>query len=171
VTTTDVSVQAFGASGNIIAASEQSSGQHQRPSAPRPAKPGMEAGSAARRVSPPSESTAPVHYRAIHTKTSWRKVDRHKSIDAALHGKDGAAALFAGKVRINYDTHGDPKFVLVWQEGAPTGWIVLPDPAWPRHVDMVEVPTRALMAFELSQSASDAELQALCREHRSKGQA
>lgn len=41
-------------------------------------------------------------YRAVHTKSQWRKVNTHQSLSAAVTGKDGAAGLFARKVRINY---------------------------------------------------------------------
>lgn len=110
------------------------------------------------------ESGSPgcVHYRAVHAKTPWRKVDRHGSIAAALDGKDGAVALFARKVRINYEAHGDPKFVLVWQEGASTGWIVRPDPEQRDGVMKSEVPAAALLVFERTGFASESEIEALC---------
>ena len=41
-------------------------------------------------------------------KTLWRKAGGHASLDSAIHGANGAAALFRGKVRIDYATHGQP---------------------------------------------------------------
>lgn len=65
-----------------------------------------------------------VNYRAIHTKSRWRKVGTHKSVASALDGPNGAASLFKGKVRINYRTHGQPLYVFVWEDGAMEGWAV-----------------------------------------------
>jgi len=131
--------------------------------------PAQHAEAAPRRISSgdPSQpdqtgSSGRVHYRAVHEKTLGRKVDRHGSIAAALDGKDGAAALFARKVRINYETHGNPKFVVVWQEGAISGWIVRPDPKRHGQVIRVKVPVSALKAFELRGFASESEIDALC---------
>lgn len=111
---------------------------------------------------PSGSSDLRVHYRAVHTKSLWRKVDRHRSIAAALEGKDGAAALFARKVRIDYETHGEPKFVLIWQDAASTGWLVRRDPERRDQVIKVKVPSHALAAFEHRGFASDLELEALC---------
>lgn len=54
-----------------------------------------------------------VNYRAVHTKSMWRKVSTHQSLESAINGKDGAAGLFARKARINFETHGDPCYVQV----------------------------------------------------------
>jgi len=59
--------------------------------------------------------------RAVHEKTPWRRIDHHRSLDGALFGNDGAAALFAGRVRTDVERHGEPLYVLVWEEGAADG--------------------------------------------------
>lgn len=57
-----------------------------------------------------------VNYRALHVKTSWRKVKGHESINNALRGsEDGAVGLFASRVRIVYERHGAPLYV-VWED-------------------------------------------------------
>lgn len=112
---------------------------------------------------PASEAAAtqPVRYRAIHTKTTWRTVDSHRSLQAALHGKDGAAALFAGKARIDYDKHGDPLFVLAWEQGASEGFAARPGASAGVGVELVRVPIRFLENFERRRQASQRELQGL----------
>jgi hypothetical protein len=93
-----------------------------------------------------------IYYRAVHTKTLWRKVNTHRSLEAAVSGKDGAAALFAGKVRINYEKHGAPLYVAVWQEGAQYGVLVAPGPGG--GVRKVTVPVNVLTEFERQGQAS-----------------
>ncbi len=63
-----------------------------------------------------------INYRAIHTKSRWRKVKTHKSLESALDGPNGASSLFTGKVRIDYRRHGQPLYVFVWEDGAMEGW-------------------------------------------------
>lgn len=94
-----------------------------------------------------------IFYRAVHDRNTWRKVNSHKSIEAALNGKDGARGLFAGKVRISYETHGAPRYVVVWQEGAAHGTVVRPG----RHADEIEtarIPMADIQRFESDGQAS-----------------
>jgi len=60
----------------------------------------------------------------VHTKSPWRKVGHHKTLEAAIDGKDGAAGLFAHKARIDYEEHGDPRYVIVWKQGAQSGFVI-----------------------------------------------
>jgi hypothetical protein len=106
-------------------------------------------------------TSSSIAYRAIHTKNAWRKVDSHRTLDAAINGMDGAAGLFAGKVRISYQTHGDPLYVLVWERGAPEGYVIKPDPALPKGIRYITVPTETLLAFERREQVSQRELEAL----------
>jgi hypothetical protein len=90
-----------------------------------------------------------IRYRAVHTKTRWRKVNAaHASIENALFGKDGAAGLFARRVRIDYEKHGDPQYVLVWQDGAERGYVVRADAQAAGGIRIVEVAAASLLAFE-----------------------
>lgn len=100
-----------------------------------------------------------IHYRAIHTKTQWRKSRGHQSLESALHGKDGAAGLFARKVRINYAMHGDPLYVLVWQEGARSGHAIMADAAGAKGIRVASVPMEHLLDFEARGQASQADLE------------
>jgi len=102
-----------------------------------------------------------VHYRAIHAKTKWRAVNNHQSLEAAIRGPNGAKALFQGKVRINYQTHGDPLYVLVWQDGASTGLLLGRPVQASGPMRMAEVPVARLQAFERQSMASEAELEQL----------
>ncbi|MBK6280838.1 MAG: hypothetical protein IPF57_23245 [Gammaproteobacteria bacterium] len=99
-----------------------------------------------------------INYRAVHTKSTWRKVVTHKSLESAIYGKDGAVGLFARKVRINYATHGDPKYVVVWEQGASSGTIVRPDPTQAGGIRVAIAPIAEIHAFERRDGASPQEL-------------
>lgn len=84
-------------------------------------------------------------YRAVHVRNAWRKAFNHKTLESALHGVNGAAGLFAGRARIDYAIHGEPKYVLIWQSDQKTGYAV-------RRVSdglvIVPVPVDELLVFE-----------------------
>ena len=96
-----------------------------------------------------------INYRAMHTKTKWRKVHSHKSLENALNGKDGAAGLFARKVRIDYAKHGDPLYAFIWEDGATQGWAVKPSPD---GISKKQVPLHLIMDLENSDGGSQAAL-------------
>jgi hypothetical protein len=102
-----------------------------------------------------------VAYRAVHTRSGWRKVNSHKSLDSAILGKDGAAGLFARRVRIDYETHGDPLYVLVWEADAAKGYAIKGDAASPDGIRRVTVPIEILMGFERRGGASAQEIESL----------
>jgi hypothetical protein len=89
-----------------------------------------------------------VCYRAVHIRTAWRRVNSHQSLQAAIHGKDGAAALFSRKARVDYDKYGDPLWVLVWERGAAHGYAVRPDPLRPGGIRLAQVPMARLLEFD-----------------------
>ena len=101
-----------------------------------------------------------VYYRAVHTKTDWRKVESHTSLNNAIYGKDGAAALFAGAVRIDYERHGQPKFVIVWEEGAEAGHVVRASKSGPSNVEVATIPVSAINMLERDGRADDRDLTA-----------
>ena len=112
----------------------------------------------------PTPSAAPIRpicYRAIHAKTTWRTVNSHRSVEAALSGKDGAVALFAGKARIDYEKHGDPRYVLAWEQGASEGFAARPDATAGGGLELVRVPIHVIEGFERRRQASERELQEL----------
>ena len=109
----------------------------------------------------PASNAGPIRYRAIHEKTLWRKAGGHASLDSAIHGANGAAALFRGKVRIDYATHGQPRYAVVWQEGQGTGYVIKPDASQPQDIRVQSVPVQKLQAFEVAGQASAAQLEAL----------
>ena len=96
-----------------------------------------------------------INYRAMHTKTKWRKVRTHKSLETALDGKDGAAGLFARKVRIDYAQHGDPLYAFIWEDGAIQGWAVKPSSD---GISKKQVPLHLIMDLENSDGGSQVAL-------------
>lgn len=100
-----------------------------------------------------------VNYRAVHTKSMWRKVNSHKSLDSAINGKDGAAGLFSRTVRTNYEVHGEPCYVLIWEDGAQSGFVIKPDPSAPKGIRQASIPISEILAFESKGQASQIELQ------------
>jgi carbon monoxide dehydrogenase subunit G len=93
-------------------------------------------------------SSAPVNYRAVHTKTAWRVARGHQSIENAIYGKDGAAGLFARKVRIDYERHGNPLYVVIWQADCNTGVVVTSCGKSSTGIALAELPIAAIEGFE-----------------------
>jgi hypothetical protein len=108
-----------------------------------------------------AEAKPIINYRAVHTKTRWRKVNSHGSLESAISGVNGAAGLFAGKVRIDYEKHGEPLFVLIWQSGAPSGLAIRRQGAPIGALQQVAVPMEKLLEFERQQGSGDHQLSAL----------
>lgn len=100
-----------------------------------------------------------INYRAVHTKSLWRKVNTHQSLDSAINGKDGAVGLFAKKVRINFETHGAPLYVIVWETGASNGYVIKADAASQSGVRKATVPISSILQFEARSQASPVELE------------
>lgn len=103
-----------------------------------------------------------IRYRAVHDRSQWRKVNTHRSIEAALNGRDGARGLFAGKVRISYETHGTPRYVVVWQEGEARGFVARPGKN-PGEIETAYISMMDIRGFE---AAGHASLTALARYFR-----
>lgn len=108
-----------------------------------------------------SESNAIINYRAVHTKTKWRKVSSHKSLESAIDGVNGATGLFAHKVRIDYEKHGEPLFVLVWEAGSSTGFVLRKDKSQPGGVAKISVPIQKLLNLDERGEVNEDELGAL----------
>lgn len=102
-------------------------------------------------------------YRAVHSKNKWRKASNHQSLESAINGVNGAAGLFARKVRIDYEKHGDPLFALVWESNASSGFALRPDKNQPNKMQKVAVPIDKFLSFERNGFASEQELIALFR--------
>lgn len=102
-----------------------------------------------------------IFYRAVHTKTAWRKVNSHQSLAAALTGPRGAQVLLSGRGAIDYDVHGDALYVLVWEEGSLEGHAIRRDPMHAGEHQTAKVPVTTLERFEASGEASHAELESL----------
>lgn len=102
-----------------------------------------------------------INYRAIHTKSLWRKVSTHQTLESSINGKDGAVGLFARKVRINYTTHGDPLYVIVWESGASSGYVIKADTSAPSGIRKASIPIATILQFENKGQASPSELERL----------
>ena len=102
-----------------------------------------------------------INYRAVHSKTKWRKARGHGSLESAIHGRDGAAGLFARKVRIDYEKHGDPLYVLVWADGAANGYVIRPDKAALNGIRQIQVSIDVLMSCEQAGQADHSVLDRL----------
>jgi len=102
-----------------------------------------------------------VTYRAVHKLTPWRKVRGHTSLENALYGKkDGAPGLFDYKVRINYQTHGEPLYAVIWEDDASFGFVVKRDSSTSDGTARVKVPIDVLLGYERKGGASATELEA-----------
>jgi hypothetical protein len=101
-----------------------------------------------------------VNYRAIHSRTAWRRAGNHKSVESAIRGPNGAAALFAGKVRTKYEVHGKPLYVLVWADGESTGHVIRPEKNAPDGIAVASIPVADIARFEGRRQASELELAA-----------
>jgi hypothetical protein len=89
-----------------------------------------------------------INYRAVHTKSGWRKAGGHGSMDSAIYGKSGAAGLFAGTVRIDYERHGAPLYVLVWRDGEPTGKVIRPHLDSRSGIELADIPAAAILSID-----------------------
>lgn len=98
-----------------------------------------------------------IMYRAVHVRTAWRKAFNHRTLESALRGINGAAGLFAGRARIDYAVHGEPKYVLVWVSGQETGYAVR-RAAGSGGIAIVLVPVDELLLFEAQGRADTARL-------------
>lgn len=94
----------------------------------------------------------------MHTITKWRKAANHSTLESAIRGPNGAAALFRGKVRIDYAKHGEPLFALVWQEGSSTGSLIRAEAGQPDGIRVVSVPVGKLKEFDELDGVSEREL-------------
>ena len=102
-----------------------------------------------------------VNYRAVHKNTPWRRVRGHTSLENALYErKDGAPGLFDYKVRINYQTHGEPLYAVIWEDDASSGFVVKRDSSTSDGTARVEVPIDVLLGYDRKGGASTTQLEA-----------
>ncbi len=74
-----------------------------------------------------SAGKKPVLFRAIHTKTRWRKARHETLANARSVGKRSARALFRGENNaVDLTKHGDPLYVVIWAEDATEGEVLKP---------------------------------------------
>lgn len=102
----------------------------------------------------------PIHYRAVHTRSPWRKVGIHKTLDSAIDGKDGAKALLLKKGRVGekWEQYGRPLCVFVWDGTKSNGYLLRLSPDNPGQVQMVELPLEVILRHEAKESCSEVEV-------------
>lgn len=106
--------------------------------------------------------SANIRYCAVHENTAWRKVRGHTSLANVLFGKkDGAPGLFEHRARIDYEKHGEPLFVVIWEAGKSTGFVAKRDTSSSDGTSRVPVDIRLLQQYDANGGASIAELEAL----------
>jgi len=101
-----------------------------------------------------------IKYRAIHTKSSWRKVNSHTSLEKAINGAHGAKNLLRkkGEVKKRWDTYGRVLCVLVWDEFGSHGYAFRLKDGSSDEVDTVEIPVNVLERYEQEKGCSTSEI-------------
>lgn len=101
-----------------------------------------------------------INYRAVHTKSPWRKVVIHKTLDSAIDGKDGAKALLLKKGRLaeKWDRYGRPLCVFVWDSAKTNGYLLRLNPSNAGEVQMIELPVNVVSKHDARESCSEVEL-------------
>ena len=64
-----------------------------------------------------------INFAAVHDRKRWRNHQKHKTLDAATDGKDGAKSLLRriGRVGDKWKKYGDVQCVFVWEDDAKIG--------------------------------------------------
>lgn len=103
-----------------------------------------------------------IQFRAVHEVTRWRRAS-HETFANALGRKRGAVALFDHLTKvIDYAKHGEPKFVIVWDDRVEgSGKIVKPDHGRSDGLQHATITDKAISRFEGKEIPSDQELEAL----------
>lgn len=101
-----------------------------------------------------------VNFAAIHTDKPWRKHSVHKTLYAAIDGKDGAKNLLLRKGRVAgmWDKHGDVKGVFVWEDGASSGKAFRLDPNRSSSVQEREIEISTILSFQKNKGCTDRQL-------------
>ncbi|QYJ88799.1 HNH endonuclease [Shewanella halotolerans] len=82
-------------------------------------------------------------------------------MENALGTKRGAKALFSGKAAIDYKKQGKPLYVIVWEEGSKSGFVVKPDPNNEGEIVKAEISIQKISQYESIGSARPKELEEL----------
>ena len=101
-----------------------------------------------------------INYRAVHTKSPWRKVGNHKTIEGAIDGKDGAKALLLKKGRVGkkWEQYGQPLCVFVWDSLKPKGYVLRINPLNIAEVQTVELHLDVILRHEAAEICSEVAL-------------
>lgn len=106
-----------------------------------------------------------VQYRAVHTRSPWRKVSIHKSVKSAVDGKDGAKALLLQKGRLarKWETYGRPVGVFVWEDGDRSGLLLRLNSVG-TQVEQVAIPVAVILRLDALQVCDESEIEAFFEE-------
>lgn len=68
--------------------------------------------------------------------------------------------MFAGKAAIDYGKQGTPLYVIVWEEGAESGFVVKPNHEKAGEILKAELPMQKILEYEAAAGANPGELEA-----------
>ncbi|WP_435608086.1 HNH endonuclease [Pseudomonas knackmussii] len=102
----------------------------------------------------------PIMFRAVHTKTLWRKSSHETLANARSLGNRSALALFRRENdAIDYRKHGDALYVVIWDAGGPIGEVLKPDHDSPRGFQSKTVSLEDVQRWESAGGVSSEELE------------
>lgn len=101
-----------------------------------------------------------INFAAVHNGKPWRKHSVHKTLHAAIDGKDGAKNLLLriGRVAGMWKKHGDVKGVFVWEDGASFGKAFRLDPSRSSTIQESEIEISKIHKFHKNKGCTDSEL-------------
>jgi hypothetical protein len=107
-----------------------------------------------------SSAQKPIIFRAVHDTTRWRKARHETLLNARTIGKRSARALFQHENdAIDYGKHGEPRYVIIWNENATSGEVIKPDPSVDRGLRAAQVAIEDIQRWEQAGGVSDEELE------------
>lgn len=102
----------------------------------------------------------PILFRAVHTRTRWRKARHETLANARSIGNRSARALFRGENdAIDREKHGEPLYVVIWADGAACGEVLKPDALSDRGFRTELVALEDIRRWENARGVADEELE------------
>ena len=101
-----------------------------------------------------------IKYRAVHAHNTWRMVNRHRSLDSAISGNDGARNLLLRKGRVGkkWDDYGPVRRVFVWEEGGAKGTALRLKPGSTTDIQSAALPAHKLEGWDRKGGCSDRDI-------------
>jgi len=101
-----------------------------------------------------------VNFAAVHDRKHWRKHSIHQTLDAAIHGKDGAKNLLLriGRVADKWAEYGNVHCVFVWEDDSKLGYAFRLDPERSGVVQSATVSIDRVLFFHKNRGCSAKEI-------------